>query len=723
MPMTSPLKSLTQRLPGQRGLGLLFAMLLAGCGATLTSAPSGAQSAGDETAPPMIAGRVSALEGDVRIWRAEEDGGGQWDAAQINDVVTAGTGITVNEGRAEMRVGPHAFRLGAGSTGGFDRLDFDDKAFALERGVVNVRLASAQQSERVTLQVADVQVALDAPGRYRIDAIDGAPLQVVTFDGRAIVQHEGRSAAVQTGQALALTQSQMSFGRATTVALDDWALARDASIAQSASVATQYVSPYMTGYEDLDRHGDWVSDVNYGTVWVPRAVPVGWAPYRDGRWRWVAPWGWTWVDAAPWGFAPFHYGRWVVVGSRWCWWPGRPVARPVWAPALVGFVGGTTVAVSVGGPVVGWYPLAPWHVYRPAYRVSPTYVTVVNQTIIQRPPRGVPHDVNQRPGSTWVPDRRFRDPIVKVRIPEQSAKFAELQPAAPPPRPVAARTGPRGDDWRGRPPVSVPTGWQRQPGRAELPDQRMAPRPDNRRAFDNETPAGRVPPAPRAGTPVMTNNDSRPSAPRAIGKPVITNNDNQPSAPRAVGTPVPRADDAATAPRFGGTQPIPGERPGWRSRGASPYAQNSQEGRLTPPQRIPGSDPNLSQPAPIRKVEPGQPPRSQGEVRDRTQRNAAQPRPQPRVPQELVPPYQQLQRPVAPAEPARTPPAAPPTIRQPSAAPPPQRAVPPAAPPQRSGAVAPAPQGQVAPPMQRATPQPASARPMTPKQAAITMER
>ena len=59
-------------------------------------------------------------------------------------------------------------------------------------------------------------------------------------------------------------------------------------------------------------------------VWYPNVYP-GWAPYREGHWAWVEPWGWTWVDDAPWGFAPFHYGRWVNVGGRWGWVPG-PVA-------------------------------------------------------------------------------------------------------------------------------------------------------------------------------------------------------------------------------------------------------------------------------------------------------------------------------------------------------------------------------------------------------------
>jgi len=60
----------------------------------------------------------------------------------------------------------------------------------------------------------------------------------------------------------------------------------------------------------------------YGSVWYPN-VPPGWAPYREGHWAWVEPWGWTWVDDAPWGFAPFHYGRWVNAGGRWDGFLGR----------------------------------------------------------------------------------------------------------------------------------------------------------------------------------------------------------------------------------------------------------------------------------------------------------------------------------------------------------------------------------------------------------------
>ncbi len=57
----------------------------------------------------------------------------------------------------------------------------------------------------------------------------------------------------------------------------------------------QYVSRDVIGYEDLDEHGSWRVVEGYGNVWVPNRVAADWAPYRDGHWAWVDPWGWTWV--------------------------------------------------------------------------------------------------------------------------------------------------------------------------------------------------------------------------------------------------------------------------------------------------------------------------------------------------------------------------------------------------------------------------------------------
>ncbi len=149
------------------------------------------------------------------------------------------------------------------------------------------------------------------------------------------------------------------------------------------SASARYVSPEVIGYGELDGNGEWSQVPNYGAVWTPTRVAADWAPYRDGHWAWVDPWGWTWIDDAPWGFAPFHYGRWAFVQSRWSWVPGPRVERVVYAPALVAFVGGSnfTLAVSTGrSAAIAWFPLAPGEVYRPAYTVSREYFTRVNVT-------------------------------------------------------------------------------------------------------------------------------------------------------------------------------------------------------------------------------------------------------------------------------------------------------------------------------------------------------
>src|SRR2546422_1606197 len=169
---------------------------------------------------------------------------------------------------------------------------------------------------------------------------------------------------------------------------DDWAYSRDRRHERSRSA--QYLSRDVVGYEDLDDYGEWRADSNYRHVWFPTRVSAGWAPYREGHWVWISPWGWTWVDDASWGYAPFHYGRWVTVGGVWGWVPCAPRAvvgvayvRPVYAPALVAWVGGPHFSVGIGiggdgGVGVAWFPLGPREVYVPSYRVSRTYVTNVN---------------------------------------------------------------------------------------------------------------------------------------------------------------------------------------------------------------------------------------------------------------------------------------------------------------------------------------------------------
>ena len=61
---------------------------------------------------------------------------------------------------------------------------------------------------------------------------------------------------------------------------------------------------------------------------------------------------------------------------RWGWIPGERAPRPVYAPAMVTFVGG-------GGGPVGWFPLGPRDVYCPPYHTSRNYFTSVNVTNVR----------------------------------------------------------------------------------------------------------------------------------------------------------------------------------------------------------------------------------------------------------------------------------------------------------------------------------------------------
>jgi hypothetical protein len=573
----------------QRWFTLIAAFLIAGC---TTVAPAEAQGTSEAGAPPLIAGRVALAEGDAQIWRVEEDNAGQWDGAVINDVVSVGTGLyTGADGRNEVRVGPHAFRMGANSRGGFGQLDYASAVFNLEYGTLNVRLATPGHGETTDVTVAGLRVELVAPGRYRIDATDRGPMRLTVFEGHGTVRSANNAIGVGSGQAIAVNPggAGFNFEQAIATGFDQWALARDDQYRQVRSA--QYVSPYMTGYEELDAYGEWVPDVTYGTVWYPRVVPVGWAPYRYGQWRWVRPWGWTWVDQAPWGYAPFHYGRWVTLGGRWCWVPGGYVRQPVWAPALVGFVG-SSVSVSIGaGPIVGWYPLAPWNRYQPHYRHNPTYVTIINQTIINRPPRGVPPTINQGPGATMVPGPRFREPIHKVALSAQP-KPEQLKPVAPPPLNVAPAPRPstrKYAEHEGRPAPVTPTA---PPARGVQPSPAQTP------------PAG-SPPA-RVRPPIV----AEPVPGRGVApQPPLPGNDPAPfTQPPGLkrGQPVQPQPAAPVAP--------PAERPTPRPHLPSdqiPPGQAQPINPAEPPRFPPGAPPTIKQPQPMvpaaRPVQPSPP--------------------------------------------------------------------------------------------------------------------
>jgi hypothetical protein len=332
--------------------------------------------------PPARVGRLNFSQGSVSFRPAGED---DWVTAVPNRPIVTGDDLWADEdSRAEVHVGSAALRLGAFTGITFLELDDNVTQIRLAQGSLIVRVRHVDDDDTYEIDTPNIAFTLLQPGEYRIDVSpDGSQSTVTTWHGRGHIVGGGFSYNVLAGQTATFTgdQDHLDYDLGQIPGNDDfdgWAFNRDEREDQADSA--NYVSREMTGYEDLDEYGGWTYVAGYGPCWQPRGIAVGWAPYRFGHWAYVGPWGWTWVEDEPWGFAPFHYGRWSFVNNGWFWVPGPVVVRPVWAPALVAFVGGGPGFHFSAGVGVGWFPLAPGEVYVPGYHVSRTYVNNINIT-------------------------------------------------------------------------------------------------------------------------------------------------------------------------------------------------------------------------------------------------------------------------------------------------------------------------------------------------------
>jgi hypothetical protein len=331
--------------------------------------------------PPSLAGRLSALEGSATLQQGETPP----QPATLNWTITGGERLVTAPGaRLELRVGATALRLDGDTALDVDALDEQRLALRLERGRIALGVRNGDEAHTLALATPQGRMTVPGPGHWRVEAaLAPDTTSVAALDAPAdfLGNDDGATrATAQPGHLLRIAgQRRLALQDLPldSLAFDRWVAERDAH--DDLGATAQYVSPQMTGAEDLDRFGAWSVTAAWGPVWFPAAVAVNWAPYRVGRWAWVAPWGWTWVDAAPWGFAPFHYGRWALVDGRWGWAPGSYVARPAYAPALVGWIGGAGWSLSASlGPSVGWFPLAPLEPYVPGFNASVAYVRRLN---------------------------------------------------------------------------------------------------------------------------------------------------------------------------------------------------------------------------------------------------------------------------------------------------------------------------------------------------------
>ena len=438
--------------------------------------------------PPARVARLSFIKGTVSL---QVSGANDWTQASLNYPLTAGDRIYTDQGsKAELEIGSAAVRASATTDLTVANLTDQFLQLGLGQGAIRVRVYDLPNGDSIEVDTPNGALSLLLPGDYRVETFPSNNTTLVTVtNGGLDVSGGDLSQRVESGQAVKLMGTDpiaVSFvSPPEPDDFDQWCWERDRRFISSDSTAN--VSHETPGYEDLDAYGAWDENTPLGPVWYPSGVVVGWVPYRFGRWVWIVPWGWSWVESEPWGFAPFHYGRWVFVGGRWGWVPGPIAMRPYYAPALVVFLGGPQFALGTGG-VQAWFPLGPGEPFFPWYHYSGNYLRQVNVANIRHienitnvtsvtSVNGI-HFVNKPGATTVVPTSIFRngqrvDRQVVHIAPEQLGR-AEVIPH-PETNPTARALG------GGRPAANPPVIATRAMGRAA--GRTPAPAPGPGRAY------------------------------------------------------------------------------------------------------------------------------------------------------------------------------------------------------------------------------------------------
>ena len=359
--------------------------------------------------PPSRAARISYLEGSVSF---QPGGQGDWGNAVKNRPVTVADKIWSDKGsRAEIQTGPLTLHLGSMTALSFLNLDGNTTQIRIAEGSVNFRVREMREGDIFEIDTPNAAFTVRQAGAFRIDvAENGDGTRVTVIRGAGDVLAGGQTYTVHVNERAEFVGvddkiQYVVHGAPPPDSLDRWANDRD--LREDNSVSARYVNRDVPGYSDLDDHGTWSEQAQVepgqegdqgqpqpeGPVWYPNDVPPGWAPYSDGYWNYVGPWGWSWVGYEPWGFAPYHYGRWSFYGGRWGWYPGPIWAAPYYGPAFVGFLGGGFgVGVGFGfgfGGGIGWFPLGCGEPFHPWYHAGFGYVhninvsnTRINNTVI-----------------------------------------------------------------------------------------------------------------------------------------------------------------------------------------------------------------------------------------------------------------------------------------------------------------------------------------------------
>jgi hypothetical protein len=329
--------------------------------------PAPAQDDGDDVRQTVA--RIAFLSGSASFNRGDDPD--NWEEAVVNFPMTLGDRIyTGKDGRLELQAQGARIFLAPGTE--LAALDFREEVrqLSLTIGTASFRVNQLSEGEVFEVDTPNVSLTFRRPGYYRVDVDRDGNTTASIFKGAAVAAAAGGEVDLEAGDAIQVdgldrtTYDLVQLPRSDS--WDRWVDERSRRFREGLSV--RYASSDIVGLDDLDREGEWQQIPDHGWVWSPPVAVVGWAPYRNGRWTWQDPWGWTWISYDPWGWAPYHYGSWVTYRDRWFWVPVPRSVRSVrYAPARVVFSGGGPgwSEGAGGGGFVGWFPIGPRDVFVP----------------------------------------------------------------------------------------------------------------------------------------------------------------------------------------------------------------------------------------------------------------------------------------------------------------------------------------------------------------------
>ena len=314
--------------------------------------------------------RLSLIDGDVQALVKDT---ADWTDAVINLPLNEGDRLWVpDDGKAELQIEGGVYVRGDGNTA-LDILTIsrDSAQFYLDQGHIYLN------NRRGGIRTVQVDTPLSSIRSYdnsimMIDVSDAdGETEVSVLKGSVYAEGRAGSTRVTAGNTLTI-RGENDAEVAPIGSPDDWErwnTDRDRQVTAWGE-SSRYLPDELHEYSsDFDRNGQWDYTGNYGYVWVPRAVPAGWAPYSYGSWIWIRG-NYVWIDYNPWGWAPCHYGRWVFFAGRgWCWVPPA-MGAAYWGPGYVGWV--------VTPSYVAWVPLAPGETYYGYGYYGPGSVNITN---------------------------------------------------------------------------------------------------------------------------------------------------------------------------------------------------------------------------------------------------------------------------------------------------------------------------------------------------------